>query len=41
VGLALDEPPLERPAFYGTPGVCERIVDLLERGVPSGAEART
>lgn len=31
VRAALSPPPAEHPDFYGAPGVCERIVDALER----------
>jgi len=30
VAEALKPPPTDHPDFYGTPGVCERIVDVLE-----------
>jgi len=30
VAKALEPPPVTHPAFYGAPGVCDRIVDVLE-----------
>jgi UDP-GlcNAc3NAcA epimerase len=35
VAQALRPPPADHPDFYGAPGVCERIVEALERGVKS------
>jgi UDP-N-acetylglucosamine 2-epimerase len=38
---ALQPPPSCHPNFYGTPGVCDRILDLLGQGPPErGAVAR-
>jgi len=34
VAVALQPPPATHPDFYGAPGVCERIVDVLEETLP-------
>lgn len=33
VAKALEPPPVTHPDFYGAPGVCERIVDVLEAAI--------